>query len=259
MTHYLIDFASVLKFLTRVFGVCLLLVTPTFAENLNIPQHLHQLAQDGDAQGVIELIQTGVDVNVTYNSTEKRFLGNKTCSGMTALFDATSRGHAAIVRTLIDAGAHVDATMKCGGFLTVKTSTALSVAAYNGNMEIVQMLVENGVRLWSGDASQKNLHFFSSDGNNPVTEAIKGQHGEVALYLLKHGGRPIIGDFIKSVKLNHLGLIQGLLAAGTGACERESVGNRLADIYALELGHMDMAKYLQPLIETCPPLQENTE
>jgi len=242
-----------------VLSVSFLLTTPSFAQDENISRHLTDLIREGDVQGVKKLIQADANINYIYSSTVKTVLGKKTCNGVTGLIDATEYGHFEIVKALIDAGAHVNATKECFGFFNKTYSSPLSVAALNGNMEIVQLLVENGAHVSNKAVSKKrlNLSFNSVRHRNPVSEAIKGQHGDVALYLLKHGGVPNSGDFIGSIKLNNIRLTQALLDAGTGACERELSENKLAHMYAFEMGHKNLANFLHPLVENCPPLQND--
>ena len=90
---------------------------------------LLEAARDGNLDGVIALLKSGVDVNFV----------NK--DGVTALMSAAYKGHAVVAGVLVNAGAAVDLQDKSdfgSGF------TALMWAANEGHDEIVSLLLKAG-------------------------------------------------------------------------------------------------------------------
>jgi ankyrin repeat protein len=127
--------------------------------------------------------------------------------GWTALMHATrrSRENLAAVRTLVQAGAEVNASHKQGG-------TALSIAAYNGHTKVVQFLIEEGANVNAADTgnwtplicSSLNGHLRivelllksgasvnSADrlGRTALTMARMNQHHEIEKRLVQAGAR----------------------------------------------------------------------
>ena len=83
-------------------------------------------AADGDTKAVLALLEKGTDANAPFPIV-----------GTRALMVAAAHGHTDTVRTLLDAGADVNAKDFTGW-------TALHAAAFNGDPEIVQLLLEHG-------------------------------------------------------------------------------------------------------------------
>lgn len=89
--------------------------------------------------------------------------------GLTPIMLAAQQGHGSVVRLLLDhKSMQLDATHSCG--------TALSLAAANGHIEIVEMLMEDG-RI---DINQR-----SEDGSTPLHLATSVSHKEVVEALLR--------------------------------------------------------------------------
>ncbi|MFQ5816385.1 MAG: ankyrin repeat domain-containing protein [Terriglobia bacterium] len=82
-------------------------------------------------------------------------------NGTTALMVAASNGHAEVVRTLLEAGADVDARTE-GGMpapLNVRGMTALLGAAGGGHTDVVQALLDGGAE----DNLGATIIFFRTD------------------------------------------------------------------------------------------------
>ncbi len=82
---------------TRTFVIILILVLAVMLINSCATKRFIRTAESGDFQAVKELIDKGVDVNVS-----DRY-------GSTALWKASQYGHTEVVKLLIDAGADVNA------------------------------------------------------------------------------------------------------------------------------------------------------
>jgi ankyrin repeat protein len=83
-------------------------------------------AGNGDTKAVSALLEKGADANAPFPIV-----------GTCALMVAAASGHKDTVRALLDAGADVNAKDSTGW-------TALHAAAYKGDPEIVQLLLEHG-------------------------------------------------------------------------------------------------------------------
>ena len=83
-------------------------------------------AASGDTRTVVDVLQKGADVNASFP-----------VIGTRALAVAAAQGHADIVEALLDAGADVNAADVTGW-------TPLHAAAYNGNLQIVKLLLGHG-------------------------------------------------------------------------------------------------------------------
>eukprot|EP00731_Ephydatia_muelleri_P004771 Em0002g947a len=143
------------------------------------------------------LLLAGADVN----------LANK--DGMTALMAAILDNHQNIVQLLLDK----DADMSCvrsgpytvSGNIIPMSSTALSDAAYLGNLPLVKLLKEKGANLTAGSQEEKApivfaamggdvqvVDYIVTNGEIPVNElleafeaAVKHRHDNCAVVLLK--------------------------------------------------------------------------
>ena len=86
-------------------------------------------ADAGDLEEVKRLLACGIDPDFK-------------SEGETALFVESKNGHSAIVKVLLAGGAQVDT--KCRTALkseAVSNATALIAAIYNGNIELIQLLI----------------------------------------------------------------------------------------------------------------------
>jgi len=71
--------------------------------------------------------------------------------GQTPLFLAARRGYPAVVHTLLERGANVNADCDCDGVFSARNWTALQIAAKHGRSEVVEALLAKGA-----DPNQKN-------------------------------------------------------------------------------------------------------
>jgi ankyrin repeat protein len=119
---------------------------------------LHLAAYFGTADAVAMLLAHGADAGSV--------AGNP--SAVTPLHSAIAHRDPDIVRTLLEAGAPVDAK-QAGGF------TALHAAALHGQTELVRILIASGA----------DPAVTDDEGNAARSFALKGGHGELAEQLLK--------------------------------------------------------------------------
>ncbi|GAM44151.1 NACHT and Ankyrin domain protein [Talaromyces pinophilus] len=91
--------------------------------------------------------------------------------GLTALYQASSSGHEAVVKLLLDHGADVNATSAYKGW------TALFEAASNGHEAVVRLLLDRGADINTKD----------EDGRTPLYQAASRGHETVAGLLVDHG------------------------------------------------------------------------
>jgi len=105
------------------------------------------------------LLQNGAAVNASDES------------GRTALIDAASRGLTEAVRILLDAGAEIEAKTK------TEEKTALMLAADQGHVKVVQMLV----------AQRSNVNARDSDGKTALIVAAARGYADIVQLLLQRG------------------------------------------------------------------------
>ncbi|XP_017222921.1 integrin-linked protein kinase 1-like isoform X1 [Daucus carota subsp. sativus] len=96
-------------------------------ENLDSTMQLLFMASRGDVEGVLELLDDGVDVN------------SIDLDGRTALHIAACEGHNHVVEILLSRKANIDARDRWG-------STAAADAKYYGNVEVYNILKARGAR-----------------------------------------------------------------------------------------------------------------
>lgn len=121
-------------------------------------------AMRGDAAEVRSLLEDGADPNAARGD------------GMTALHWAGERGHVEVVRTLVAAGADVEAKTRIGSY------TPLHVASRAGHTEVVRLLLEAGA-----DAGATT----TNSGVTPLHLAAMALNGEGAIALLLQRGSPV--------------------------------------------------------------------
>ena len=90
--------------------------------------------------------------------------------GTTPLMDAARRekGAAAVMKLLINAGSPLDAKDKSG-------NTALHIAAENGNVETIRLLLQKGARIQKGQFDKTPMEAALSRGQLDAALAFKGQ------------------------------------------------------------------------------------
>ena len=122
--------------------------------------------------------------------------------GCTALLVAAVNGHLAVVRLLIEQNAEVDTA-------TSKNSTPLRAAAFNGHLDIVRCLVENGA-----DVNARTIL------RNTLMIACYNGHIDVASYLVENGADIHLEDHNGDTSLHdaagkgHVKIVDKLLALG---------------------------------------------
>ena len=121
---------------------------------------LHYAAYKGEADIIASLLSFKADVNAQ----------NKDENDATPLHEAASRGHKAIVETLLKAGAIIDARKKCG-------STPLHVAAGKGHTEVVEVLLQ----------AHADKEALDEAWYTPLHKAAAHGHGEVVEVLFRAG------------------------------------------------------------------------
>ena len=131
-------------------------------------------------------------------------IDGKIVDGCTALWVAAANGHLAVVRLLIEQNAEVDAR-------TSTNSTRLRAAAFDGHLDIVRCLVENGA-----DVNARYIFYLST----PLMVACYHGHIDVASYLVENGADIHLEDFIGTTSLHlaarkgHVEVVDKLLALG---------------------------------------------
>lgn len=133
-------------------------------------------AMRGNMDRVAELLRSGADVNLAQGD------------GMTALHWASELGDAEMARTLLYAGARVDALTRLGDV------TPLHLAAEAGHPEVVEVLVEAGA---NPVARRRNsgttpLHFAAAAGSGPSIRALVEAGADVDIREHEWGQTPLM-------------------------------------------------------------------
>ena len=151
------------------------------------------VASAGSLEG-LKMVVEGLKKKGTFDS----HLDRLSYSGGSPVMFAAAGGHTECVKELISLGSNINAIAKATpeyaerlkkmieeGTVTdsennVDGVTALHVAAQGGHLDTVNLLLENGATATIAD----------DDSRTPLTLAIKGNYGEVAAALVKHGADP---------------------------------------------------------------------
>ena len=159
-------------------------------------------AANGDTKKVIQLLDNGLNVNVTFPPDESEF------SGMTAVMVASLHGYPELVEALIKRGADVNLKRYVG-------DTALMFAARTGNEKTVNALLRAG--------ANPNAQVMSPHAGEitPLTSAINSDApNRVEIAKLLIGAKAEInpkGDFVASPLLSaveDLEMVKLLIASG---------------------------------------------
>lgn len=132
------------------------------ARNRNGTTALYIAAQRGLNRIVSFLLESGADPNIVSNW------------GSTSLSVAIDNNHGRVASGLIEAGAVLDVEKTASG------QTILWTAAYQGNQEIVQLLIQQGVDVDQADSS----------GVTPLYAAVTNNHPDVVELLLASTADP---------------------------------------------------------------------
>jgi len=155
---------------------------------------LHLAAGFGNLDLVEKLNNLGVDLDAVAT-------GNSQLPGATPIWIAAFRSQWHVVKYLITNGATLSKTPTAGEF---KNKTLLYLAAEQGELDIVDMLVTKGVKLDTADT--EDLQF---PGATPIWIAAFKSHWYVVLYLLEKGAKLTetpIGGLYKDVTLFYFSL-----------------------------------------------------
>ncbi|CAL8470996.1 g10538 [Coccomyxa elongata] len=146
----------------------------------------------GHAAAVNTLLGAGADPNIQDNL------------GHNALLEAVKRGHDSLIRLLIDNDAKL-------GFDEIRSASELCTAAAQGNSDLIRRYIKAGINVNAADYDKRTaLHIAAAEGNldvvrvlledgsadfdardvysmDPLDEAMRHRHDEVAEYLRKSG------------------------------------------------------------------------
>lgn len=200
----------------------------------NASQQVRELmnaAASGDTKKVIELLDHGLKVNVTFPPDESEF------SGMTALMVASLHGYAELVEALIKRGAHVNLKRYVG-------DTALMFAARTDSVETVNALLRAG--------ADPNAQVISPHAGEitPLNSAINSRSpNRVEIAKLLIGARAEInprGEFFASPlasAVEDLEMVKLLIASGAEVNQKNFRG-ATALMIAAGAGTPSVVRYL---------------
>eukprot|EP00731_Ephydatia_muelleri_P004736 Em0002g912a len=179
-------------------------------------------ASRGHVDTVELLLSAGANVN----------LANK--DGTTALMAAVLDNHQNIVQLLLDKGADLSSVRSgpysVSGNITSMSSTALSDAAYLGNLPLVKLLKEKGAKLTAGSQEEKA----------PIVFAAMGGDVQVVDYIVTNGEIPeneLLEAFEAVLKHRHDNCAVVLLNSSKGkdkmreAATQHCTGERLEKMF----------------------------
>ena len=121
---------------------------------------LAQAIKEGNVEDVIDVLDKGADLNITFN----RYFA--------PLHTACEYGHTTIVAALIDRGADLHAVGMYG-------KKPIHMACRNGHTEVIKTLIEKG--------AGADVDHCDHNGNSPLHVAIKTRNTETALALIDCG------------------------------------------------------------------------
>ena len=175
-------------------------------------RELMNAAAAGDTRKVFQLLDQGLNVNVTFPQDESEF------SGMTVLMVASLHGYSELVEQLIKRGADVNLKRYVG-------DTALMLAARTGNVKTVNALLRAG--------ANPNATVFSPHAGEitPLTSAINSDSpNRIEIAKLLIGAKAKInptGNFFASPLMNaveDLEMVQLLIASGADVNQKNFRG-----------------------------------
>src|SRR6267142_5548772 len=152
--------------------------------------------------------------------------------GSTPLHVASSQGHLAVARVLVEHGANVTARDDGG-------ATPLHQASRYGGMDLVRFLIKHGANVTTRNKyGGTPLHWASARGHLDVVRFLI-EHGADAMARSTHGRTPLHG-----VSENgNLDLVQFLVEHGADATARENHGETPLHLASYK-GYLDLAQFL---------------
>ncbi len=220
-------------------------------------QEYIRAAMSGDADKVRQLLDAGVDVNVTYQN------------GARALTSAVASGHTEVVRLLISYGADVNAVIKASMFGTTIRGDALAVAAETGHLDIFRLLIKAGANVNQSRSFHVDaLTLAAGKGHTEIVRelinagfSIKGDCGlkaldnavrrkkeDAALALVKGGAKPrgkeAANLLASAAEKGMLRLVKALLDAGVDPKLRNEYDETALQV-AKEAGHKGIVALLE--------------
>jgi ankyrin repeat protein len=186
---------------------------------------------NGDTRKVLQLLDQGLNVNVTFPRDESEF------SGMTILMVASSHGYAEMVEELIKRGADVNLKRYVG-------DTPLMFAARTGNVKTVNALLRAGA---NPNATVMSPHAGEITPLNSAINSDSPNRVEIAKILI--GARAEInprGDFFASPLMNAVGdleMVKLLIASGANVNQKNFRG-ATALMVASGAGPASVVRYL---------------
>ena len=180
-------------------------------------------AAANDKENVVRvLLGSGVDVD------------QQNLYGWTALLQASCYGHHEVVYTLLQHHANINL---CNSWVT----SPLVAAAQGGFSTVVQVLLEKGAEVMSGDEvlSPTPLMVAAQCGHESIVSQLLSHGSNVNARLQAIGWTPLM----LAARNNHLGVVQVLLRHG-GMREMRDVNNKRAIDIASSLGHKSIVNHL---------------
>lgn len=163
---------------------------------------LHVAARDGDAERVAKLLADGCDVEDSDDD------------GCTGLFFAAHWGHTALVKTLLDAGALVDARNGMTGW------TPLRAAAGRGHLAVIQRLLAAGADVHVRDDEEETPLFGAArTGHAGAVEALLAR-GATADVVANEGWTPMLEAAAGGSPV----IVEALRASGAEMSARTAAG-----------------------------------
>jgi len=224
---------------------------PAATENEGKPTKLlYQAAADGDIEQVKNLIAQGADVNASE--------GHEKWTPWTPLLAAAGRGHAQVVKLLLENGAKVDVGDSMG-------FTPLHHAIFNEDEETLRMLISGGAdvnkrpnkgddpplfyAVWQFHAVVKTLIDAGANVNaegvggewTPLHHALQWSYADVAKQFIGTGVN--IPAFQNAVLEGDLAKVRQLVESGTDIDTKDKFG-WTPTYWALSAGQKEMAEYL---------------
>jgi len=188
MKEALLSILSCALFVFFFFGSC--------SGNDQMTKALYDGALSGDTEGAIQAIRKGAEIEARNRSMSVK-------GSWTILMRVVNKGDLAMAKTLIEAGANVNAQSNKG-------STSLTLAAEQGYAEIIKLLLSHGA----------NLNAKTDHDNTPLMYGAEYGHLKVIETLLAAGADYTLKDkdgetaLMMAKRKNHLEVIRLLEAQG---------------------------------------------